>query len=57
MLKLALIFFVVSVIAGFLGFSGISAGTATIAKWLFFAAVAIFVVFLALGLLAGEVIF
>lgn len=57
MLKWALIFFVISVVAGFFGFSGIAAGTATIAKWLFFAAVAIFAVFLVLGLLAGEALF
>lgn len=57
MLKWALIFFVVSVIAGFFGFTGISAGAATIAKWLFFIALAIFVVLLVLGLVAGEALF
>ncbi len=57
MLKWALIFFVISIIAGFFGFSGVSAGAATIAKWLFFAALAVFVILLALGLLAGEVLF
>lgn len=57
MLKWALIFFVVSIIAGIFGFTGISAGAATIAKWLFFIALAIFVVFLVLGLLAGEALF
>ena len=57
MLKWALIFFVISVVAGFFGFSGASAGTTTIAKWLFFIALAIFALFLILGLLAGEVVF
>lgn len=57
MLKWALIFFVISIIAGFFGFSGVSAGAATIAKWLFFAALAVFAILLALGLLAGEVLF
>ena len=57
MLKWALIFFVVSVIAGFFGFSGVAAGAATIAKWLFFIALAIFALFLVLGLVAGEVVF
>lgn len=33
MLKWALIFFVISLIAGFLGFSGVSAATAGIAKY------------------------
>lgn len=57
MLKWALIFFIISVVAGFFGFSGASARAATIAKWLFFAALAISAVFLVLGLLAGEVLF
>ncbi|MCV0387853.1 MAG: DUF1328 domain-containing protein [Nitrobacter sp.] len=57
MLKWALVFFVISLVAGFFGFSGVSAGAATIARWLFFAAVAIFVVFLFLGVLAGEALF
>lgn len=57
MLKWALIFFLVSVVAGVFGFTKVAAGTATIAKWLFFIALAIFAVFLVLGLLAGEVLF
>ena len=57
MLKWALIFFVISIIAGIFGFTGIAAGTATIAKWLFFIAVAIFVVFLILAFVAGQAIF
>ncbi len=56
MLKWALIFFVISIVAGLLGFSGISAGASTIAKWLFFTAVAIFVVFVILAFVAGEVV-
>ena len=38
MLKWAFIFFVVSVVAGIFGFTGIAAGAASIAKFLFFAA-------------------
>lgn len=57
MLKWALIFFVVSIIAGALGFSGVAAKSATLAKWLFFIALAIFAAFLVLGLLAGEALF
>jgi len=57
MLKWALIFFLVSIVAGLFGFTGIAAGAATIAKWLFFLAIAIFLVFLILGLMAGEAIF
>ena len=50
MLKWGLIFFLISVIAGVFGFTGIAAGTAAIAKVLFFIAVALFVIFLILGL-------
>ena len=57
MLKWALIFFLISVVAGVFGFTNIAAGTATIAKWLFAIAIAIFAVFLVLVLLAGEVLF
>lgn len=53
MLKWALIFFVISLIAGAFGFGGISSAAAGIAKILFFVAVAIFVIFLVLGLMAG----
>lgn len=50
MLKWALIFFIVSIVAGLFGFTGIAAGAATIAKFLFYVAVTLFVVFLVLGL-------
>lgn len=53
MLKWALIFFVISLIAGFLEFSGVSAATAGIAKILFYIAVIIFLVFLVLALAVG----
>ncbi len=56
MLKWALIFFLVSVVAGIFGFTGIAAGAATIARVLFFIAVAIMLIFLVLGLLAGAAI-
>jgi len=49
-LKWALIFFVISVIAGGLGFSGISEATSGIARILFYIAVVIFLVLLVLGL-------
>jgi len=51
MLRLALIFFVISLVAGLFGFTGISAATAGIARILFFIAIAIFLIFLALALL------
>jgi uncharacterized membrane protein YtjA (UPF0391 family) len=57
MLKWALIFLVISLVAGALGFTGIARGAATIAKILFGIFLAIFVVLLLLGLLAGETLF
>ncbi|MFN4141949.1 DUF1328 domain-containing protein [Aestuariivirga sp.] len=57
MLKWALIFLVISIIAGAFGFTGLASGAASIAKILFFIAIAIFVIFLVLGLVAGEAIF
>ena len=57
MLKLALFFFIVSVIAGVFGFTGISAAVAGIAKVLFFIFLIAFVVLLVLGLVVGSAIF
>lgn len=56
MLKWALIFFIVSVIAGVFGFTGIASGAAAIAKILFFVAVALFLLFLVLGLFAVKAV-
>jgi uncharacterized membrane protein YtjA (UPF0391 family) len=56
MLKWALVFFIIAIIAALFGFTGIAAGAATIAKWLFFIAVAIFLIFLILGLMAGRAV-
>lgn len=52
MLKWALVFFVVSLVAGLFGFTGIAVGAAAVAKTLFYIAVVLFVLFLVLGLLA-----
>jgi uncharacterized membrane protein YtjA (UPF0391 family) len=49
-LKWALIFFVISIIAGILGFTGISAASADVARFLFYVFVVIFLVLLILGL-------
>lgn len=57
MLKWALIFFVVSVIAGFLGFTGVAGTTRTIAKVLFFIAVTIFLIVLIFGVFLGVLVF
>jgi uncharacterized membrane protein YtjA (UPF0391 family) len=57
MLKWALIFLVISLVAGALGFTGVARGAGTIAKILFGIFLAIFVVLLLLALLAGEALF
>lgn len=49
LLKWALVFFVVSLVAALFGFTGIAAGSAEIAKVLFYIFVAIFLVLLVLG--------
>jgi uncharacterized membrane protein YtjA (UPF0391 family) len=49
-LKWALIFFLVSIVAGVLGFTGISEASADIARFLFYVFVVIFLVLLILGL-------
>jgi uncharacterized membrane protein YtjA (UPF0391 family) len=56
MLKLALIFLVVGLVLGALGFGGIGGAFVGIAKILFFIAVALFVIFLVLALLAGRAV-
>ena len=49
-LKWALIFFLVSVVAGVLGFTDISVASADVARFLFYVFVVIFLVLLILGL-------
>jgi uncharacterized membrane protein YtjA (UPF0391 family) len=50
LLRWALLFFLISIVAGVLGFTGISAATADIARFLFYVFVVIFLVLLILGL-------
>jgi uncharacterized membrane protein YtjA (UPF0391 family) len=57
MLKWALIFLVISVIAGALGFSGASAVAGRIAKILFGIFVVLCLIFLVLAITAGEIVF
>jgi len=44
MLRLALIFLVISLVAGLFGFTGLSNATRSIARTLFFIAIAVFVI-------------
>jgi uncharacterized membrane protein YtjA (UPF0391 family) len=57
MIKWAIIFFIISLIAGFFGFSGVASGSRTIAKVLFFIALAIFLIVLVFGVLLGVLVF
>ena len=57
MLRWALIFLVISLIAALFGFTGISVAAADIARILFFIFIVIFVVLLLGGLMAGRGIF
>lgn len=57
MIKWAIIFFVISVIAGFFGFTGVASGSRTIAKVLFFIALALFLIVLVFGVLLGVLVF
>jgi uncharacterized membrane protein YtjA (UPF0391 family) len=57
MLKWAIIFFVISVIAGYFGFTGVASSTRTIAKVLFFIALAIFLIVLVFGVMLGMLVF
>ncbi|HLY45172.1 MAG TPA: DUF1328 family protein [Stellaceae bacterium] len=57
MLKLALFFLVVSLVAALFGFTGIAAAAAGIAKILFFIFIAAFVILLVVALLVGSALF
>jgi uncharacterized membrane protein YtjA (UPF0391 family) len=54
MLKWAIVFAVVALIAGGLGFGGVAGAAAGVAKILFFLFAVGFVIFLALGVMAGR---
>ncbi|HUN49177.1 MAG TPA: DUF1328 domain-containing protein [Stellaceae bacterium] len=57
MLRWALIFLVISLIAALFGFTGISVAAADIARVLFFIFIVIFIVLLLGGLMAGRGLF
>ena len=56
MLKLAVLFLIVGLVLALLGFGGVGGAFIGIAKILFFIALALFVIFLVLGLLAGKAV-
>lgn len=57
MIKWAIIFFLISVVAGFLGFTGVASGTRSVAKALFFIALVIFLIVLVFGVFLGTLVF
>jgi uncharacterized membrane protein YtjA (UPF0391 family) len=54
MIRWAIIFLVIGVVLAVLGFGGIGGAFIGVAKFLFFLAIAIFVILLVLGLVAGK---
>ena len=57
MLRLALFFFVVSIVAALFGFTGIAVATAGIAKILFVIFIVAFLILLVAGLVVGSELF
>ena len=54
MLKWALVFLVIAIIAGLFGFADVEAASATIAKWLFGIFLVLFIGALVIGLVIGS---
>jgi len=57
MIKWAIIFFIISLVAGLFGFTGIAQGSRSIAKVLFFVALVIFLIVLVFGVMLGKLVF
>ncbi len=57
MIKWAIIFFLISLVAGFFGFTGVAEGSKSIAKVLFFIAIVIFIIVLVFGVFLGTLVF
>ena len=57
MLKWAIIFFLISLVAAFFGFTNVAAGAQSIAKLLFFVFVVLFLIVLVFGVIAGQTLF
>lgn len=54
MLRWALIFFALSIVAGLLGFTGIAVAAASIAQIIFYVFLLLFIISLIAGILAGR---
>lgn len=57
MLKWALFFLIIALVAGALGFTNVAAGAATIARVLFGIFLVLFLVLLVFGVVAGQTLF
>lgn len=57
MLKWAILFFIISLIAGFFGFSGVASGAKSIAKVCFAIALLVFLAILVFGVFLGTLVF
>lgn len=57
MIKWAIIFFIISVIAGFFGFTEVAKDAKGIAKILFYIALVIFLIVLVFGVMLGKLVF
>ncbi len=57
MLKWAVIFFLISVVAGVFGFTDVAAGAQSVAKLLFYVFVVLFLIVLVFGVIAGQTLF
>jgi uncharacterized membrane protein YtjA (UPF0391 family) len=57
MIKWAILFFIVSLVAGYFGFSGVASGAKSISKVLFFIGLAIFLIVLVFGVFLGTLVF
>ena len=57
MLKWAILFFLISLVAGYFGFTGVASGARTISKVLFFVALIIFLIVLVFGVMLGKLVF
>ena len=57
MIKWAIIFFLISVVAGFFGFTGVASGARSLAKILFVIALVIFLIVLVFGVFLGKLVF
>ncbi|MHB8471635.1 MAG: DUF1328 domain-containing protein [Gammaproteobacteria bacterium] len=57
MIKWAIIFFLISLVAGFFGFTNVAAEAKSISKLLFFVALIIFLIIVIFGVMLGVLMF